>query len=137
MERLLERLHRAFTPTGEVATQWRAVVRALTTLVLEVMDRGVDEEGYSALFEQLYIMMLCLLGGAGVWVRGLPLGLGGLLVWLLLGLRRRLVLWARFQLWWLVVVGPGRGWPFPRPRVLVVVWIPPVGPQLVWSFRFR
>ena len=33
---------------------------ALTTLVLEVMDRDVDEEGYSALFEQLYIMMLCL-----------------------------------------------------------------------------
>ena len=29
-------------------------------LVLEVMDCDVDEEGYSALFEQLYIMMLCL-----------------------------------------------------------------------------
>ena len=77
------------------------------------------------------------LGGAGVWVRGLPLGLGGLLVWLLLVLRRRLGLWGRFRLWWLVVVGPGRGWPSPRPRVLVVVWFPPVGPQLVWSFQFR
>ena len=48
---------------------------------------------------------------AGVWVLGLPLGLGGLLVWLLLVLRRRLGLWALFQLWWLVVVGPGRGGP--------------------------
>ena len=45
------------------------------------------------------------LGGAGVWVWGLPLGLGGLLVWLPLVLRRRLGLWARFQLWWLE--GPG------------------------------
>ena len=60
VKRLLDRLHRVFTPTGEVATQWRAVVRALTTVVLEVMDRDVDEEGCSALFEQLYIMMLCL-----------------------------------------------------------------------------
>ena len=33
---------------------------ALTTLVLEVMHSDVDEEGYSALLEQLYIMMLCL-----------------------------------------------------------------------------
>ena len=38
------------------------------------------------------------LDGAGVWVLGLPLGLGGLPVWLLLVLRRRLGLWARFQL---------------------------------------
>ena len=60
VEQLLDRLHRVFTHTGEVATQWRAVVQALTTLVLEVMDRDVDEEDYSALFEQLYIMMLCL-----------------------------------------------------------------------------
>ena len=57
---LLDSQHRVFTPTGEVATQWQAVVLALTTLVLEVMDCDVDEEGYSALFEQLYIMMLCL-----------------------------------------------------------------------------
>ena len=42
MERLLECLRRVFTPTGEVATQWRAVVLALTTLVLEVVDRDVD-----------------------------------------------------------------------------------------------
>ena len=54
--------------------------------------------------------------------------LGGLLVWLPLVLWRRLGLLDRFQLWWLVVVGPGRGWPSPRPRVLVVVWFPPVGP---------
>ena len=61
VELLLDCPHRVFTPTGEVATQWRAVVRALTTsLVSEVMDRDVDEEGYIALFEQLYIMMLCL-----------------------------------------------------------------------------
>ena len=46
-------------------------------------------------------------------------------------------LWALFQLWWLVVVGPGRGWPSPLPRVLVVVWFPPVGPSLVWSFQFK
>ena len=45
------------------------------------------------------------LGGAGVWVLGLPLGLGGLPVWLLLVLLRCLGLWARSQLWWLVVVG--------------------------------
>ena len=43
----------------------------------------------------------------------MPLGLGGLLVWLPLVLRRLLGLWARFQLWWLVVVGPGLGWPPP------------------------
>ena len=36
------------------------MVLVLTTLVLEVMDSDVDEEGYSALFEQLYIMMLYL-----------------------------------------------------------------------------
>ena len=77
------------------------------------------------------------LGGAGVWVLGMPLGVGGLPVWLLLVLLRRLGLWVRVQLWWLVVVGPGRGCPPPRPRVLVVVLCPPVGPQLVWSFRFR
>ena len=34
VERLLELQHRVFTPTGEVATQWQAVVLALTTLVL-------------------------------------------------------------------------------------------------------
>ena len=67
----------------------------------------------------------------------MPLGLGGLPVWLLLVLRRRLGLWARFQLWWLVVVGPGPRVAPPWPRVLVVVWFPPVGPQLVWSFRLR
>ena len=77
------------------------------------------------------------LGGAGVWVRGLPLGLWGLLVWLLLVLLWRLGLWALLQLWWLVVVGPGLGWPPTLPRVLVVVWFPPVGPQLVWFFWFR
>ena len=60
VELLLDSQHRVFTPTGKVATQWRAVVLALTTLVLEVMDRDVDEEGYSALIEQLYIMILCL-----------------------------------------------------------------------------
>ena len=60
VERLLDCPHRVFTPTGEVATQWRGVVLVLTTLVLEVMDCDVDEESYSALFEQLYIMMLCL-----------------------------------------------------------------------------
>ena len=36
-------------------------MRALTTLVLEVMERDVDEGGYSTLFEHLYIMMLSLL----------------------------------------------------------------------------
>ena len=51
VELLLDCQHRVFTPTGDVATQWQAVVRALTTLVLEVMDMDVDEEGYSALFE--------------------------------------------------------------------------------------
>ena len=56
---------------------------------------------------------LPFLGGAGVWVLGLPLGLGGLPVWLLLVLRRRLGLWALFQFRWLVVVGPGRGRPPP------------------------
>ena len=49
------------------------------------------------------------LSGAGIWVLRLPLGLGGLLVWLLLVLQLRLGLWALFQLWCLVVVGPGRG----------------------------
>ena len=73
----------------------------------------------------------------GLWVMGLPLGLGGLLVWLPLVLGWRLGLWARFQLWWLLVVGPGRGWPPLRPRVLVVVWFPPVGPQLVVPARAR
>ena len=33
--------------------------------------------------------------------------------------------------------GPGPGVPPPLPRVLVAVWFPPVGPQLVWSFRLR
>ena len=60
VERLLERPHRVFTPTGEVVTQWRAVVRALTTLVLEVMDRDQNEEGYGVLLEKLYILMLSL-----------------------------------------------------------------------------
>ena len=45
------------------------------------------------------------LGSAGVWVLGLPLGLGGLLVWLLLVLPLHLELRAQFQLWWLP--GPG------------------------------
>ena len=66
-------------------------------------------------------MFLPSLGGAGVWVRGLQLELGVLLVWLFLVLRLRLGLWARFQLWWLAVVGLGRGWPSQRLRVLVVV----------------
>ena len=44
VEQLLDHQHRVFTPTGEVATQWLAVVLVLTTLVLEVMDCDVDEE---------------------------------------------------------------------------------------------
>ena len=43
----------------------------------------------------------------------MPLGLGGLPVWLLLVLLRRLGLWVLVQLWWLVVVDPGRGCPPP------------------------
>ena len=41
---------------------------------------------------------LTFLGGAEVWVLGLPRGLEGLLVWLLLVLRWRLWLWAWSQL---------------------------------------
>ena len=36
-----------------------------------------------------------------------------------------------------VMAGSGGPGSRVRPRVLVVVWFPPVGPQLVWSFRFR
>ena len=53
------------------------------------------------------------LGGAVVWVLGVPLGLGGLPALLLLVLLLCLWLWVWSQLWWLVVVGLGRGCPPP------------------------
>ena len=55
---------------------------------------------------QQFLPFLC---GAGVWVLGLPLGLWGQQVWLLLVLQLHLGLWGRFQLQWLVVVGPPLG----------------------------
>ena len=74
-----------------------------------VFEIGQTVKCFERLFGALVHMVkackltLPSLGGAGVWVLGSPLGLEGLLVWLPLVLRRRLRLWDRFQLWWLVI----------------------------------